>query len=68
MQGRRTDEQLGGSASKAGWMDGQGGCKVDKASQAGRQAEKLGRTSKKATGGRERHSLCHQGWASTTGR
>ena len=31
MQGRRTDEQLGGSASKAGWMDGQGGCKVDKA-------------------------------------
>jgi hypothetical protein len=63
MQGsrdKRADEQLGGSASKAGWTNGQGGWKGREGRQgrwasrarqlggkAGRQAEKLGRTSTK---------------------
>ena len=71
MQGRRADEQLGGSESKAGWTDWQGGWKGGERRQgrwasrahqlggeAGRRAEKLGRTHKKATGGKERHGLC----------
>jgi hypothetical protein len=73
--GRRADEQLGGSASKSGWTDGKGRWKVDKtdglvghANWEVRQAEKLGRTCKTATGGRERHGLCSQGWVSTAGR
>jgi hypothetical protein len=68
---------VGVQARLVGWTGKAGGRagKVDKADGLVghakwqvRQAEKLGRTYKKATGGRERHSLCRQGWASTTGR
>ena len=52
--------RLVGQMGKAGGSAG----KVDKARQLGGKA---GRTRKKATGGRERHDLCSQGWTSTAG-
>ena len=63
-----------GIARQKGKVGGRVG-KVDKADGFSRcthweerKVEKLRRTGKKATGGRKRHGLCSQGWASTAGR
>jgi hypothetical protein len=57
----------GGSAGKVDKAEGLVGHANWEVRQACKRAEKLGRTCKKATGGRERHDLCSQGWTSTAG-